>query len=1549
MNLISYAQNHEDIMLWRALGHVNNGFYVDVGANDPTADSVTKLFYDRGWRGINVEPSAECFAHLQEQRPRDINLACAVGDHNGSITFYDAETRGWSTTDQEVGDRYLASAQATTRQVELLTLDAILERNPAGQIHFIKIDVEGAEAAVLRGLDLARFRPWILVIESLDPVSHEIRFADWEPRLLGNGYRLAYFDGLNRYYLAPEHSDLAPAFATPANVLDGFQTNAQVSLQQRYAEIEALLAEAQIRHQRHSYDLQMRIHEIEDASRTHLAAAHQNYDAIVSSSSWRITRPLRELNGTFRRVKLRGKSTLRAGFVTSKSQLRKLLAGTARRLDHFPGLKRTAIRIIRKYPAIDSRLRSSLAAQRLIGTEVQQVVAIADLVDATREVERNCADFAALPHPAGQRVLYLYVDHTSHCTTNTGVQRVARALATSLVSRGECVRYVKWDANSGQCLLLNASERKHLARWNGPALGDGDSEIYPAASQPQIPVAARAVGENHWLIVPEVTHITFQRQPVTLDLLLWSRRMGLKSGFVFYDAIPLRREELRAASEKHACYMQQLMLADVVWPISEWSSKDLLSYWVDHEHADKTTLAEIQTIPLSGESSRRKRVTTAIQATETLILSVGTIDARKNQVQLIHAFESFRRKHPGSAWRLTLAGNLDPLVASEVERAMRADPAITHLGHVTDQALDDLYQSCAFTVFPSVEEGFGLPILESLWYGKPCVCANFGSMAEVAREGGCLMLDTRDAGALESAISRLIQDDTLRSALAAEALSRPIRTWDEYAEVICARIDREGSAATHLGLIYYWIDATLQFSKNTGIQRVSRQLARSLMETGMDLIPVKWDEKLRQFGPVSHEELEFFAQWNGPDASIWHDWVVPASSPRNSWLFMPDLPLNRSADDRQRLIRFARDAGLHCAAIFYDAIPWKMRKIYPPHFAEAHREYMMGLAAYDLVLPISAFSRDDLVEFLGTELPRPQSLEYEIKAVSLPGEFAESPRVTEVRPNSGGPINILCVGTVEPRKNHEALLKAFELVTQRTAGELQLVIAGGSHSIEPALADRVRAFISDHPTVVWEEHADDTRLRELHMACDFTVYPSVEEGFGLPILESLWYSKPCVCANFGAMLEVAEGGGCLTADVRNIDDLAAALEQMISDSTLRANLSQEAAARSFKSWQDYAKEVGIRLAQVTPKPLEQEAMLPPEEVAARALAMHLTVRPKLSVCISTFNRAEWLAVGLKNWSRQYPEPLPGVEFLVCDNTSTDHTPDVVKPYLNRPDFAYHRNDRNVGMLGNLRETARYARGEYVWIMGDDDLLLPGSIERILAAIHQHPNVALVYLNYAFTRIEDARTVKDFETFFREATPIVPAEADRAGPIRTICTSNENFFTAIYTLVFRRDHAMKAYSQDTSGRPFSTMLTCIPTTHYVLNHMMEEHGAWLGSPQLVVNMNVSWMKYAPLWILERIPQMYELAERKGVTKEEMDHWRRFTLDAVPHYFKEIFENDPLNNAAYLSVSRLVRRFKHFPEFKEVQPGLEAIYGKAHAAGHPAAKLPASRVFPKAASQ
>jgi FkbM family methyltransferase len=242
MDLISYAQNQEDVMLWRALQRVANGFYIDVGAAHPEDLSVTRLFYDHGWSGINLEPNNAYFAELQAHRGRDINLPVCATAEPGERVFHEIPGTGLSTLDTSVAEEHARKGwELQERRVPGLTLAQICEQyRPDGPIHFLKIDVEGGEAEVLQGADFGRFRPWVLLIEATRPLSQEPDHAAWENGLLAQGYRFAWFDGLNRFYVAEEQAAaLLPYFTVQPNVFDGFLRAADLLRRHRDSETYA--------------------------------------------------------------------------------------------------------------------------------------------------------------------------------------------------------------------------------------------------------------------------------------------------------------------------------------------------------------------------------------------------------------------------------------------------------------------------------------------------------------------------------------------------------------------------------------------------------------------------------------------------------------------------------------------------------------------------------------------------------------------------------------------------------------------------------------------------------------------------------------------------------------------------------------------------------------------------------------------------------------------------------------------------------------------------------------------------------------------------------------------------------------------------------------------------------------------------------------------------------------------------------------------------------------------------------------------------------------
>src|SRR5262245_18561361 len=150
----SYSQNFEDVMLMRALRDVSRGFYIDVGAQGPVDGSVTKAFYDRGWRGINIEPSVDYYEKLVAERPRDINLCIFIGANAGVREFYEIPGTGLSTGIADIAKLH-ANAILKTRKVEQLSLDEVCAKHVNSDVHFLKIDAEGAEAEVISGFSFA--------------------------------------------------------------------------------------------------------------------------------------------------------------------------------------------------------------------------------------------------------------------------------------------------------------------------------------------------------------------------------------------------------------------------------------------------------------------------------------------------------------------------------------------------------------------------------------------------------------------------------------------------------------------------------------------------------------------------------------------------------------------------------------------------------------------------------------------------------------------------------------------------------------------------------------------------------------------------------------------------------------------------------------------------------------------------------------------------------------------------------------------------------------------------------------------------------------------------------------------------------------------------------------------------------------------------------------------------------------------------------------------------------------------------------------------------
>ena len=216
---LSYAQNLEDYHLSLLFQGEPAGTYVDVGGGHPVADNVSFYFYLMGWRGLVVEPQAKLANIYAHVRPRDHTVSMLAGAKDGEIDFHTVDKlHGFSTSVEANASAASAFGVGyTTQRLPVRRLSTLLDEAKISKIDFLKIDVEGAEADVLAGIDWTRHRPRVILVEAVEPGSMADASAKWEGLITSQGYSFAFFDNLNRFYLADEAAALKSRFPeTPA-------------------------------------------------------------------------------------------------------------------------------------------------------------------------------------------------------------------------------------------------------------------------------------------------------------------------------------------------------------------------------------------------------------------------------------------------------------------------------------------------------------------------------------------------------------------------------------------------------------------------------------------------------------------------------------------------------------------------------------------------------------------------------------------------------------------------------------------------------------------------------------------------------------------------------------------------------------------------------------------------------------------------------------------------------------------------------------------------------------------------------------------------------------------------------------------------------------------------------------------------------------------------------------------------------------------------------------------------------------------------------------
>ena len=377
------------------------------------------------------------------------------------------------------------------------------------------------------------------------------------------------------------------------------------------------------------------------------------------------------------------------------------------------------------------------------------------------------------------------LSHTSHTYARTGIQRVARSLWREL---GDSARSITYDPHQRTWRALDPWERENLAAdsfslkrgttWPLSARLRGYSRRLFSSVASSLHDSSLA--PHSGLLVPEL----FTPAVAATLPALFAATSGPRAA-VFHDAIALKFPELTPTKTvaRFPGYLRELLAFDGIATNSADSRATLVAYW-DWLGVPAAARPVVVTIPLgidlpSSVAASQKTPASPLP----VVLCVGSLEGRKNHLALLEACETLWSA--GTRFELHLIGLAHPQTGrtalARIHALQAAGRPLRYVGPVNDATLAAAYANCALTVYPSLIEGFGLPVLESLVRGKPCICSAHGALGEAARDGGCIALEHVDAPALAAAVSRLLTTPTELAALAGAAQARTFRTWRDYA------------------------------------------------------------------------------------------------------------------------------------------------------------------------------------------------------------------------------------------------------------------------------------------------------------------------------------------------------------------------------------------------------------------------------------------------------------------------------------------------------------------------------------------------------------------------------------------------------------------------------------------------------------------------------------------------------------------------------------------------------------------------------------------------
>ncbi len=313
-----------------------------------------------------------------------------------------------------------------------------------------------------------------------------------------------------------------------------------------------------------------------------------------------------------------------------------------------------------------------------------------------------------------------------------------------------------------------------IATWDGDKRG-----FVTGKKRERVPFAA-----SDWLLTVE--QFNEAERPGFWDFL---RNPPCRLAAMFHDAIPVRWPHITwpQSVKRHPEYMKMLAYFHRTWGISEATRRDFVEFWRWQGVTPRSTPGVIE---LGADFDGDKRVIRdpVFPAGRPALLCVGIVEPRKNQGFLLDVAEALWAG--GLDFELHVVGRLNPHFGPPIAARMRTlgkrEPRFHFHAAANDDRLGRLYAMARAVVFPTIAEGCGLPLLEALWHGVPCVCSDLPVLRENADGGGCLAAQVNDLADWSAKLKTVLTDQTVGARLQREAMARPLPRWMDTARTLSA-------------------------------------------------------------------------------------------------------------------------------------------------------------------------------------------------------------------------------------------------------------------------------------------------------------------------------------------------------------------------------------------------------------------------------------------------------------------------------------------------------------------------------------------------------------------------------------------------------------------------------------------------------------------------------------------------------------------------------------------------------------------------------------------